>query len=108
MPAIGSDVILAMRLASSRRDDSAQTGSLTSRQATRTSATVRPAAFEDGRASSEAATRWASRLVPRSVLLIWVGRPAASRPVKIRISQTPGWRSRIVATDGDGGRSRDE
>ena len=39
---------------------------------------------------SSAATRWASRLPPRTVLLIWVGRPLSSRPVKTRTSQTPG------------------
>jgi hypothetical protein len=42
----------------------------------------------------------ASRFVPRTVLLTWVGRPLASRTVKTRISQTPGLRSRTVAAGG--------
>jgi len=48
---------------------------LTSRHAVRTSVTARPAAFDGGRDSSEAATRCASRLVPRTVRLTCVGRP---------------------------------
>jgi hypothetical protein len=49
-----------------------------------------------------AARRCASFLVPRTVRLIWTGRPFWSRPAKERISQTPGRRSRMVATSPNG------
>jgi hypothetical protein len=61
----GSDSILAMRLSSPHRVDSAQTGWLTSRHAIGTSVTVRPAAFDGGPDSSVAVARCAPRFVPR-------------------------------------------
>ena len=44
-----------------------------------------------------AAARSASRFVPRTVRLTWVGRPESLLPVKPLTSQTPGCRSRTVA-----------
>jgi hypothetical protein len=49
-----------------------------------------------------AASRCASFFVPRTVRLTWIGRPNWSRPAKQRTSQTPGCRSRMVATSPNG------
>jgi hypothetical protein len=46
--------------------------------------------------SNSWATRRASRLVPRTVLETWTGRPVPSRPTNVRTSKTPGRRSLIV------------
>jgi hypothetical protein len=63
-----------------------------------TSATRRPAGLASPAfASSCAASFWASRLPPRTVRDIWVGRPRASAPANTRTSHTPGRFSRIVA-----------
>lgn len=59
---------------------------------------MRPASLDGVATSSDAATRWASRLEPRTVRLSWVGRPVRSRPVNTRTSQTPRSRSLIVST----------
>jgi len=51
---------------------------------------------------NSAARRCASFFVPRTVRLSWTGRPFWFRPTKARTSQTPGCRSRIVATSPNG------
>jgi hypothetical protein len=54
--------------------------------------TVRPAAPRCGEDSSRAASRSASRLVPRTVSATCIARPSPSGPVKTRTCQTPGAR----------------
>ena len=66
--------------------------------ASSTSSTLRPAGDAlPGPTFNEAAIRCVSRLPPRTVREICVGRTRASLPVKTRTSHTPGFFSRIVA-----------
>ena len=55
-----------------------------------------------GKIRAGAPSRNASRLPPRTVTAVWVGRPVPLRPVKTRTCHTPGLRSRMVATTENG------
>ena len=95
---IGSFLRLRTRLCWSRAEDGAHVSRFWATQASSTSLTDRPpGAARAEPASISAATRWASRLPPWTVLDSWVGRPWASVPVNTRTSHTFGRRSRMVA-----------
>src|SRR5581483_6185828 len=79
--ASGSARMAAARPGLSRRVDAAQVASFCSTHWARSSATVALAARVTGRTVSSAATRRASRFVPRTVRLTCVGRPPASADV---------------------------